>query len=548
MDHMHLDYQAECELWRQTATMTRIPADSIHGYPEQSCVLFKRLQQMLCEYKELIENCQTLSSESPLTAFEFFQDTMGSFEFDAVYENKEMYNQLGETVRQAFENDGKVNRVGQFWISQRVVRDIVIGNSFLDWVGKIENMKTFRLSPYKVHFLVLNASNCKINQLLILLNKIYLSDEFYGGFYVPLIYCGNNVEGEERILHPFTEELLLNNNVLKLCIILNRGNYYIGPRSLSLIVFQTEQYQLATQMLTFSLNFNSRCLSSFYDIFKIIMNNLIKHIKIYQSRIYIASMNMFNATDEEENADLIYVSKYLVGAKEISILYFVYRFLICRTSVSFFMDFAKIIMLLFGNLLILTPVFNRYDVKIKRNSIVDYFYLQFHLNLSTFPECVSNILKAVVQEYDLGGDYAELSFEKLNKIPSFLTLIQSFEQMAIDMLSNPLGQNRYPTGTIELITNQLEQVNNKSSKGTELEQESNVELIVRELTVNIANDPDLPLNLKQSLSQVATDIRVSVLLSNDSKLYERYWFWRESVTEVCRRIKNSWVYNSVIVH
>ena len=299
------------------------------------------------EYNYLFENFQVLAKENPILALETFRETINTLDFDALYENEAICEQISDKVRIAMNHDDTQYKIGKLRTPHRIVGDFVIGCSFFDWFRNKTVNETLNLSPYRIHLFVINNNDYSLIQIRTLLELVYSNKRIIKGIFIPLIYTTSETfytmfENLKIKQSPFIstyEQINLFNYVYKFSAVVFNENYYLGRYIIPLLAFQKSTYSELLPMLcqSFNIGKSDNDLKLLEEIFNILLSNLIDNVKLaascvnemnYEFVSKYLSNELNNDVNEFESEVTFAVFTIVDRPNELSSIEFILHFLI----------------------------------------------------------------------------------------------------------------------------------------------------------------------------------------------------------------------------
>ena len=505
---------------------------------------------MVREYDSLLEHCQVLASESPLLAIETFRETIDTLDFDALYENEEIREQIYDKVRIAMRHDDTQQEIGKLRTPHRIVGDYVTDCSFFDWFRTNEVTETFKVSPYRIHLFVIRDSDYSLIQIRNLLELVYSNKRSRIGIFIPLIYTtmetlykmlqNLNSKTEQSLFLSTAEQIKLFDCVFQFSVVVLNQNYYLGRYTTPLLTFQ--KFQNSERFQKLCLSFSIGKSDNDLELLKVVFNSLISDIfdNVKLSASYVSEMTyefvnkyLSNELDydvnEFENAQRFAVCNLVnppnVGKSSAFILHLVF----IRTNFVQVINFLKIIWLVVG-----APVFYLLNMlNLGKQTLLtmeeEYIFVQILVQDPNLKDYLSNIFIEIIKIYDMHGDTVNLSIEHLINVRGFIELLRWVEDLTQTITSTYIYfKNSIPIN----FSAEQEQETFHLDFQTRKEVAKNI----------IESESVIPSNIKQKLAElVVLDANQMTSQNDEQYLYERYSYIQQKMISAIRTMLKSMV-------
>ena len=421
---------------------------------------YNPLSPMIKEYDSLLKHCQVLVSESPLLAIETYREIIDSVDFDALYENEEICEQISDKVRITMYHDDTQQEIGKLKTPHRIVKDFVINCLFPDWFRNEQINETFNLSPYRIHLFVIRDNDYNFIQIRNILELVYSKRNIRFGIFIPLIYTTRetfykifenlNSKLEQSPFISTAEQINLFNCVFQFSIVVLNENYYLGRYTIPLLTFPKLAFANEFTKLCRLVN-PGKSIDNNLELLKVIFNSLfidtIDYARLaasyvnemtYELACAYLSNELNYDVNKFENAQRYAVCTLVFSQNWECSMESIFHFFFIRTNLAYLINFFKIIWLLFG-----VPIFYLVDtLKIGNQTSMaieeEFIFLQIAFQDSNLKHYLSNILIEVIKIHDMYGDTVNLSIEHLINVRGFVELIRCMEDLTRTIASTRL--------------------------------------------------------------------------------------------------------------
>lgn len=442
------------------------------------------LWSLLKEYNLLAEECWTLARENPLLAIEKLRDTMGSIEFDVLYENNSDKDQISTDLCKWLQNDCSLGKVGTLHVPHIVRKEFVLNCSTLDWIRENEKKESISLSPYRIHLIVVNEGKYTRIQQRNLIEFIYRKRGFKEGIFIPLLFIDiNEVETNSTVKKEYPSQdyrdnakIILINCIYKYCIVFKDKMCYFGRHTFQMLTFQNKFYLDIIAKILMSLNYK-KCqmeMNTLDKILTLLINELLLLLKFENSRVFeLRCLDESNSIEEERIDYKIEEVKLKIcdyipwnsksPYKNSSNKLYIFMKFVChlfneRASFFTLINFLQSLWFAF----IVPLVFlNKCNMYISANQSLSNFKLKIanstFLDLLEFPnsaKVLSDMIILVINHFDRKGETKLFTIKTFKKIPNFNILLDDF-QFKIKTVMEERSSNSLIT-RIPLIDTQYE--------------------------------------------------------------------------------------------